>query len=337
MKNIDKNPALVKAVKAAAERDPKIHAPAQDAITKALQLPLRKGLFSGDVLFDIYEQVDVDGLSTPEFPLDFVEPGTECDYIAYTVPNCGCVPYSCVEGDYVRVPTYNVANNIDTCMKYLRHAGWNVLERMFEAYRAGFVKKMNNDGWHILLAAGVDRNIIVADNEAQQGHFTKRLLSLMQTVARRNGGGNSQTTGRSQLTDLFMSPEAMMDIRNWNVDQIDEITRREIFENNGMLTRLYGTNLHVLDELGQGQEYQNFVESDLGVTLPTTGSDSHTDVELVVGLDLSKRNSFIMPVSLPLETFRDETLHRCQKFGIYGWMELGFACLDSRNVLLGTF
>ena len=42
-----------------------------------------------------------------------------------------------------------------------------------------------------LLAAGVDRNIVVFDSDADAGQFTKRLVSLMKTVMRRNGGGNS--------------------------------------------------------------------------------------------------------------------------------------------------
>ena len=56
---------------------------------------------------------------------------------------------------------------------------------------AGFVKKMNDDGWHTLLAAGVDRNVLVFDADASNGQFTKRLISLMKTVMRRNAGGNS--------------------------------------------------------------------------------------------------------------------------------------------------
>lgn len=309
---------------------------AQEQMVKALELPLRKGVFDGSVLFDIFEKVDApENCSTMEYPLDFVGPGDECEYVAYTIPACGDLPYHSVEGDYIRIPVYQVGNSIETCTKYLRHAGWSVMERMSEALKAGFVKKMNNDAWHTLLAAGVDRNIIVADGEAEQGQFTKRLLNLLETVMRRNGGGNSTSTNRGKLTDLFMSVEAMMDIRCWNTDQIDEFTRREIYEAGGMLPRLYGVNLHVMDELGQGQEYQTYVENDLGVTLPTTGA--HTDVEMVVGLDLSNRDSFIMPVGQELELFRDESLHRSRRFGMYGWMELGFAVLDARRVILGSF
>ena len=34
---------------------------------------------------------------------------------------------------------------------------------------------------------------------------------------------------REELCKLYLSPEALEDIRNWGVDQIDEKTRREIY------------------------------------------------------------------------------------------------------------
>lgn len=34
---------------------------------------------------------------------------------------------------------------------------------------------------------------------------------------------------RNKLKDLYCSPEAMEDIRNWSIYQKDEVTRREIY------------------------------------------------------------------------------------------------------------
>jgi hypothetical protein len=200
-----------------------------------------------------------------------------------------------------------------------------------EVMEAQFVKKMNDDGWHTLLAAGVDRNIVVFDSDAAAGQFTKRLVSLMKTVMRRNGGGNSASNNRGMLTDLYVSPEAMEDIRNWGVDQVDEVTRREIYvAADGTLNRVFGVNLHDLDELGESQEYQLFYTNVLNGTLAAS------DVELVVGLDMRKRDSFIMPVRQEVQIFEDDTLHRQKRAGFYGWAEQGFAVLDNRRVLLGS-
>lgn len=300
---------------------------------KALELPLRQAVLSGDILNGIFEAIQLAPGATPEFPLDFLAPGTESDFVAYTVPNHGYIPERHVEGDYVMVPTYDIGASIDYLLKYARDARWDVVGRAMEVLESQFVKKMNDDGWHTILAAGVDRNIVVYDSDADGGQFTKRLVSLLKTIMRRNGGGNSSSNNRGILTDLFVSPEAMEDLRNWGVDQVDEITRREIYtagDGDNAVNRVFGINLHDLDELGEGQEYQEFYNNVLSGTLPSG------DSEIVVGLDLRNNDSFIMPVRQEVQVFEDDTLHRQKRAGFYGWAEQGFAVLDNRRVLLGS-
>lgn len=301
-------------------------------IAEALTLPLRQGVLTGDIVDGIFEVVDLDSNATSEFPLDLLPPGQEKEHVAFTIPNHGYIPERHVEGDYVMVPTYEVGNAIDWNLKYARDARWDIISRATDVLRAGFTKKMNDDCWQTLITAGFDRNIVVFDSAALAGQFTKRLISLMKTVMRRNGGGNSSSNNRGNLTDLFISPEAMEDIRNWNVDQVDEVTRREIFVAPGdvAINRLFGVNLHDLDELGEGQEYNDYYLNTLGGSLGTS------DVELVVGLDLSKNDSFMMPMREPVTIFPDETLHRQRRAGFYGWSEYGCAVLDNRRVLIAS-
>jgi len=305
---------------------------ASSQFAKALELPLRQGVLNGDILDGIFEPVRLAESATPEFPLDFLSPGTEKDFVAYTIPNHGYIPERHVEGDYVMVPTYDIGASIDYLLKYARDARWDVVGRAMEVLESQFTKKMNDDGWHTLLAAAVDRNIVVFDADAVNGQFSKRLVSLMKTVMRRNGGGNSASNNRGALTDLYVSPEAMEDIRNWGVDQVDEVTRREIYTAaDGSVNRIFGVNLHDLDELGSGQEYQTFYASQLSGTMPT----GH-NTEVVVGLDLRKRDSFVMPIRQEVQVYEDDTLHRQKRAGFYGWAEQGFAVLDNRRVLLGS-
>ena len=231
------------------------------------------------------------------------------------------------------VPTYSISSSIDYLLRYARDARWDVVARAAQVLEAGFVKKINDDGWHTILSAAVDRNILVYDSDAAAGQFTKRLVSLMKTVMRRNGGGNTASINRGRLTDIYLSPEGLEDIRNWGVDQVDEVTRREIYTaGEGGITRIFGVNLHDLDELGQGQEYQEFFDSDLSGSLGPS-----SDVELVIGLDLQSNDSFLMPMKQQVQVFEDDTLHRHQKAGMYGWAELGFAVLDNRRVLAASF
>lgn len=305
---------------------------AQVMLAKALELPLRKGILFGDILSGIFEPIRLEQSATPEFPLDFLAPGTEKDFVSYTIPNQGRLPERHVEGDYVMVPTYEIGEAIDWLLKYARDARWDVVARAMDVMQGGFVKKLNDDGWHTLLAAGVDRNIVVLDADANPGQFTKRLVSLSKTIMRRNGGGNSTSLNRGILTDIFMSPEGVEDIRNWGIDQVDEFTRREIFTAaDGTLNRVFNVNLHDIDEFGEGQEYQTFYTNQLAGTLPS----GH--VELAVGLDLRKSDSFIMPMRGDVQIFDDDTMHRQRRAGFYGWSEQGFAVLDNRRVILLSF
>lgn len=316
----------------AGSNDYTVALPAMRFIAKALTGPLREGLLAGDIVTDIFSQIDLGPGQPPEFPLDFLPPGTQKDYVAYTIPKHGRIPESHIEGDYVMVPVYDIANSIDWLLKYSERARWDIVERAMQVFEAGFVKKTNDDGWHTLLYAGLDRNIIVYDSDAGSGQFTKRVISLMKTVMARQGGGNTATPNKSKLTDIYLSPESVEDIRNWGVDIVDEFTRREIFTaDDGVFMRLYGVNLHSLFELGEGQEYQLFYQNALG------GQLQANDVELIVGLDLQDNNSFIMPsYRRGVEMFEDPTLHRQQRHGIYGWKNQGFAVLDNRRIILGS-
>ncbi len=305
---------------------------AQRNLAKALEVPLRQGVLKGDILGNVFSRERFAPGTSIEYPLDMLAPGTEKDHVAYTIPGHGRIPERHVESDVLVIQTYMIGSSIDWLLKYAREVRWNIVGRAMGILEASFVRKLNDDGWKTILAAGVDRNIVTYDAAAAAGVFTKRLVSLMKITMRREAGGNTGTPNRGRLTDLYMSPEGMEDIREWGTDQIDEVTRREIFQmDDGTLMRIFQVNLHELDELGEGREYQNYYTNVLGASLAVS------DVELVVGLDLSSNDSFVMPIRQEVEIFEDETLHRQQRAGFYGWGEFGFGVLDNRRVLLGSF
>lgn len=324
--------AMNELLKKSGSNDYNVAIAAQRELAKALTLPIRQGVLKGDVIGGIFEPINFEPGASVEFPLDFLSPGTEKDFVAYTIPNTGRIPEKHVEGDYVMVPTYDVGASIDWSLKYGRDARWDVVSRAMEVLQAMFVRKANDDGFHTVLASGVSRNIVTYDDAATAGLFTKRLVALMKTVMRRNAGGNSTSLNRGKLTDLYLSPEALEDIRSWDVTQIDEITRRDIFlaGDQGGLTSIFGVTLHDLDELGVGQDWQLYYTNVLGGTLP---SDK---VEIVVGLDLANRDSFVHPIRAEVEVFEDPTFHRQRRAGMYGWAEHGFSILDSRRCLVGA-
>jgi hypothetical protein len=308
----------------------------QKAFAAALTTPLRQGILVGDNIGGIFSSQVFDPNARVEYPIDFYRPDNASEFTAYSIPNQGKIPQRSIEGDYLTVPTYDIGSGIDWLLRYAREARWDIVSRALEVMEAGFVKKMNDDGWHTILAAGFDRNIVTSDANASAGQLSKRLISLMKLVMRRNAGGNASSMNRGKLTHLYLSPEAIEDIRNWGFDEVDEVTRREIYvAGDEGVTKVYGVNLVVLDELGEGQEYQTYYQNVIAAGAANNGMASG-DVELVVGLDLSKNDSFVMPIREELQVFEDESLHRSRREGYYAWASMGFAVLNNQRCLLGS-
>jgi|NOAtaT_7_FD_contig_61_514250_length_2426_multi_7_in_0_out_0_1 hypothetical protein len=304
-------------------------------VSKALETPIRQTVLTGDILGDIFTVEDYTDGSPVKYPTDLIKPGTEKEFYAFTLPDHGGIPTKLVTSDsIIEIPTYMIGNSIGCTRKFLRDANWNVLARMVEVLEAGFKKKLNDDGFNTIISAGVSRNILVYDPDAAAGQFTPRLVTLLKTVMRRNGGGNSTSVNRGKLTHLYLSPEALDDIRSWNLNLIPDQVRTNIYytdDNGREMTKIFGVELRDLDELGVGQEYQLYYSSTLGKSLASG------DVELAIGIDKSKNNSFVMPIRENLQMFEDNTKHRQGLNEMYGWMEVGFAQLDSRTTLLASF
>jgi hypothetical protein len=335
----------IDALRATANPDGDIRCRAQKAFAAELNMPLRQGVFDRDNLGGIYEKQVLAPGAQANYPLDFVKPGEEDEFIAFTLPKQGRVPERHVEGDELWVPTFQIGNSIDWSLKYAKEARFDVIMRAIRVYEAGFVRKINSDGWRTILGAGDGRGLVVTANgaapftgstlapTAAAGQFTKELISRMKTAMTRGAGGNGNS---GRLTDVYLSLEAMEDIRAWDVDEIDEFTRREIFVSREYgLAQIYGVVLHEMTEFGEGQEYEEFLETTLGRAHQTV--NSVTLREFCMGLDLSTMDSFVQPIREELQTYEDPALYREQRAGIFGWMEHGFAVLDPRRVLLGEF
>jgi hypothetical protein len=316
-----------------ASDDRAVASSAMKAVAQAFVGPLKKAVFDEDTLGDIFAREEI-GSGDAKYPLDFIAPGTEDDFVAFTMPKQGRVPERHIEGDELFVQTFKIANAIDWDLDYAKDARWDIIARAMDAFRSGFTKRNNDDGWHVVTALANSAGYMVRDTAAAAGKFTPKLIYRMKTTQKRR-------TRNGTLTDLHISVEAMEDIRDWSTTDVSDMIRERLFlaENDPAMVRIAGVNLHELRELGEGsggtaEEYQQYFVSTLGGTL---GAGS--DVELVIGLDLSKRDSFIQPIRSALEIFdAGEVLHRQRpSVGVYGWMRHGFAGVDNRRAILGSF
>lgn len=325
--------ALAELIKRSGSVDQHEALAALDLLSKSVAQTLRAAILKGNVAEGIFQPIVLDNGRSYEYPVDLLTAGNDEAFTAWTNPGEGRIPERQVKGDYIMVPTYGIANSIDWLLRYARDGGYDIVGRCLQVLRAGFEVKMGNDGFHTLLTAATARNVIVHDLDAANGQFTKRLVSLLKVQMRRNGGGNSKSLNRVRATDIYMSPEGVEDIRNWNLDQIDEVTRREIYLSaDSDTTGVFGVVLHALDEFGEGADFQSFFEDVL------LGSQPAGDLE--IGLALDRQNNtdaFVSPIREQVNIHPDPALHRQQKAGLYGWGEMGFGALDSRRLMLISY
>lgn len=116
---------------------------------------------------------------------------------------------------------------------------------------------------------GFEQNILVFDADAPPNRFTKKLIVLVKTVARRNFGWN--------INRIYLPSEALSDVVEW-------IPTKKFMGDPKPLI-FWGIRLIFIDELGEDQEYQEFFLRDL------RGSLHHEDFSLGLGTD---GNHFIL-------------------------------------------
>jgi len=314
-------------LKATASLELDVAAKHRQALAQVLEQAWKAGVLEPDLLGTIFQRINLPGGVDAKFPFDFYSPVKEGQYKAFVIPKEGAIPEKVIEGDEIRVPTYKIANAISWSLDYARDARWDIVARAIEVFTNGFVRKLNDDGWHVVLkAASENTESTVIDAAAAAGVFTKKLLLNMMTAVKRQVGGRN-----ARLTDLYLSPEAIADIRNFADTVVgDPYLSQLILQSEDTIPQLYGVRIHELQELGVGQEHQDYITGTLLFALP--GGDE----EFVVGLDLMHRDAFVMPMREQMQMFDDPQLHKSMKAGVYGWMELGFAALDIRRAILGS-
>jgi hypothetical protein len=298
----------------------------RQALAQVMEKAWKSGVLEPDLLGNIFTKIQLQPGVEAKFPLDFLDVNNEGSYNAFVVPKEGAIPDRAIEGDELRVPTYKIANAISWGLDYARDARWDVIARAIEVFTNGFVRKINDDGWHVILLAA-SQNTVLTDTAATSGAFTKKLITDMQTGVKRLTGNRN-----GRLTDLYVSPEAVADIRNFAETAVDDKTLRALIsQGEDVIPSLFGVKLHEMQEFGFNYEFDTYLTGTVGASYQTG------DGEFVVGLDLGHRDQFVMPVREGMKMFDDPTLHRSAKAGVYGWMELGFAALDTRRAVLGSY
>lgn len=273
--------------------------------------------FSG--LTNMFEVVGMGNIDKAEFPLDFVGKPSERGVVS-VMPNHGHVPAmrAKVPDGIVDIPSYTIGTSLEwpddhmlvksttnelMCIKKkffnkLKHTPVDPLTLI----ENNWIEKIETDGWHTVLAAGVERNIAFVGSE-----FNKSYVSKMKVVMRRNGMGNSTSVRRNRLTDLY----------------IDD----KLFESLNIQPGYseYNIRLWPNTKLRLDGEYPHFMEKYLHASIP------HKAKHVVVGIDRSKQH-FVMPFwnyNIKRKTTKDK-LNQIDMVS-----QQGMAILDNHSVVIG--
>jgi hypothetical protein len=259
--------------------------------------------------------------------------------------------------DEVTIRTFTVQAAKNWLLRYAREGRVDVAVRAQQEIARALAAYEEEAGWRVVVPAATsafDGAGVLAPRPAPiyemptgdpaSGYFSKELINRMIIGMKRLG---------RKLTELWVSPEDIADIREWGDTDIDPMTRNTIFQAAG-LGSIWGIQLREVDILGvRGQYNINDKDSEFG---PFKGSsdlnkfndyaithgnlvDSNGNLQTagetqIYGFDTSDI-SLVMPIKEEYVATEDSTLHRRQQAGIYGWQTFGMACLDARFICVG--
>jgi len=354
-------PEQIELIKAMGSRDTTVAKEASEAFAAFLGPVVNKVLMEASTSSAIYSDLPFDEDDSPSIPLDLYHDGGEGYVTTWSQTVAGGLPSSTVEGfAEMKVGTYRLDSAVSFLKRYARRGRLDVVSKAVERMSNELLVKQERNAWAVLLKALADTNRTVKSSTA--AFNLGDLNNLVRVIKRVNTSYAGGTTNSSYgLTDLFVSPEVMGDIRsfayqpvsitttadtpapaanNMKLTNLPDNVREEIYRGGGA-QEIYGISLHELVELGANQKYTTLFSTFAGTVGGADGGSTFTFAasdDLAIGLDLSK-DGFVRPVARQAEsggTFTalpdDQFVSRSEKIGFYGFLEEGRACVDSRVI-----
>ena len=361
---LKETPEQIELIKALGSKNPAEAAQAAEAFAAFIAPVAQKVLSQAGTAGLIYRDSLYDEDDSPSIPLDlFYDEGV--DYVnVWSQGMAGGLPSSQVSGlSELKIATYRLDSAVSFLKRYARRARLDVVSKAVERMSQEVLVKQERNAWAVILKALAEAttnslaHVIASDSESTFG--VNDMSDLMTRIKRINtsfAGGTPADYDSKGLTDLFVSPEVMGNVRGFAYNPVNNLgsistgpvalpdnIRQEIFRSAGM-SEIFGVVLHELIELGIGKKYNLlFGEMVAGSSVTIPGGAGGTwvtaDDEIAVGVDLS-REAFIRPVARQADggaTFTalpdDQFVARQEKTGFYGYMEEGRVCIDSRAIV----
>ena len=341
---------------------------AQEAFAAFLGPVVQEVIKQAGTAGGVYVDAPFDEDDSASFPLDLYYNETDNHVSVWQQGMAGGLPSSHVEGmNELKLQTYRLDSAVSLHRRYARKARLDVISKAIERMGQEVLVKQERNAWAVILKAlyeavsgSTSRNGKagghVIDSSASgvfQLDDLNRLMTLMRRINESFAAGTPDLASSRGLTDLYISPEGIEQIRGFayqpmNTRTVDgsagtpagsstalplpDAVREDIYRSAGN-NEIYGVMIHEMNEFGNGKKY-NSLYNDI-----SSATDNDVAGELVVGIDNS-RGAFIRPVAVQSETggmfnaFSDDQWSmRSDKLGWYGFLEEGRVCIDARAIV----
>jgi hypothetical protein len=270
----------------------------------------------------------------------------------------------------MKLMTYRLDSAVSLHKRYARKARLDVVAKAVERMTQDVLVKQERNAWATILRGAAEANspILAAQFDANNKHILKSattdvfsvadlntLLNLFQRINSAFDGGTAVAGYSEGPTDIYLSPEIMLQIRAMaynpiypvsistpnTVSTLPDTLRESIWQNAGA-SSLYGINFVQLNEFGNGKKYNTLFDTfTSGQNIPgsNSGAWQASADQILIGID-NRRGAFIRPVAKDAEvgsTFTAEVddqfnLKRIDKMGWYGSLEEGRVIIDGRAI-----
>jgi len=366
-------PEQVELIKALGSKNPAVAREASEAFAAFLGPVIQQVLLQAGSASNIYTDAPFNEDDSPSYPLDLYYNEGVGNISVWSQGMAGGLPTSMVSGGQeLKIATYRLDSAVGFLKKYARRSRLDVVSKGLERMAQEILIKQERNAWAVVLKALANAttnstaHVIAGTTEnVFQVHDMNKLLTLNKRINESFDNGTPDTAYSNGVTDLFVSPEVMeqvrafayqpMNTRKANGDDLStdaasggialpDNLREGIYRSAG-LPEIYGIALNELLELGNSEKYnvlfKSLIDADSATVVGKNGGSFHsTNDELLIGVDNSK-GAFIRPIATQDNASGgsftvlpdDQFTQRADKTGFYGFLEEGRVCIDARAVV----
>lgn len=340
--------------------------PAQEAFASIMSASLSRTLEPLSTANRIFTEVEVyTGRDVPEIPIDLYYGIGEGAFRVWSNGYPGGLAYNEISGfDTFRFRTSRMDSAIAWMKSYAANARMKVVERGLMRLMDEIMVKSQFNAYTVLAEAlggarTLNQSHVIASTAKVAGSARKFQLDdvnrLMTKIKRLNSSWANGTTRSttSGLTDLYLSPEAMEEVRRMTYNPMNttatpdtaestalglpDALRMEVYRSGGA-SEIYGKTLHEMNELGVGQVYNELFRQRYNATGGGAPAWTVATDELIFGVDMSL-GAFARVINADTNgaTFQlqvdDQHLARSEKMGYYGYTEEGWLVGNDRAIV----